>query len=105
MSGASSRASPAGSVAEVTSCIVAWPSTAVPPLARARSGRIRVGVNQRSSSGWWTSTGDRVVGRRMPGALTTVPTRELTSVDLPEPVEPPTTASSGASREASRGRM
>ena len=51
MSGASSSASPGGRVEEVTSCIVASPSTASPPVARASSGRIRVGVNQRSSSG------------------------------------------------------
>ena len=105
MSGASRRASPGGRVEEVTSCMVAWPSTALPPVARARSGRIRVGVNQRSSSGWCTRTGDRVVGRSTPGALTTAPTRELTSVDLPAPVDPPTTARRGASREARRGRM
>ncbi len=49
------------------------------------------------------STGDRVVGRSTPGWLTSRPTSELTSVDLPAPVDPPTTASSGASIDARRG--
>ena len=66
-------------------------------------GRIRSSANQRASLLWWTSTGARVVGRITPGALTRRPTRELTRVDLPAPVEPPTTASSGASIVASRG--
>jgi hypothetical protein len=44
-----------------------------------------------------TSTGERVVGRSTPGSVTRVPTSEFTSVDLPAPVEPPTTVSSGAS--------
>ena len=60
-------------------------------------------MNQRASLLWCTSTGARVVGRITPGALTRRPTRELTRVDLPAPVEPPTTASSGASIVASRG--
>ena len=60
-------------------------------------------MNQAASLLWCTSTGARVVGRITPGALTSRPTREFTSVDLPAPVEPPTTASSGASMVASRG--
>ena len=40
----------------------------------------------------------------VPGAVTRRPTSELTSVDLPAPVEPPTTASSGASTVICRGR-
>ncbi len=75
------------------------------PDTRARPGRIRWSVNQRASSGWCTSTGDRVVGRITPGAETTRRSSELTRVDLPAPVEPPTTASRGASMVASRGRM
>ena len=59
--------------------------------------------NQAASEGWWMSTGERVVGRRTPGRVTSRPTTELTSVDLPAPVEPPTTASSGASSDVSRG--
>ena len=35
--------------------------------------------------------------------VTFSPTSELTSVDLPAPVEPPTTASSGASRVVTLG--
>ena len=42
------------------------------------------------------STGDLVVGRRTPGRLTTWASTELTSVDLPAPVDPPTTVRSGA---------
>ena len=44
-----------------------------------------------------------LVGRSTPGSVTRVPTREFTSVDLPAPVEPPTTASNGASRVITRG--
>jgi hypothetical protein len=51
-----------------------------------------------------TSTAERVVGRSTPVALTGARTRLLTSVDLPAPVEPPTTTSSGASSRARRGR-
>ena len=59
--------------------------------------------NQSASAGLCTSTGDRVVGRSTPGSVTRRPTSELTSVDLPAPVEPPTTVSSGASIWISRG--
>ena len=48
-------------------------------------------------------TGPRVVGRSTPAGLTSLPTSELISVDLPAPVEPPTTASSGASMLRNRG--
>ncbi|CAM5719072.1 hypothetical protein SFUMM280S_04087 [Streptomyces fumanus] len=60
-------------------------------------------LNQWWSSGWQTRTGVRVVGRNTPASLTRLPTRELTSVDFPAPVEPPTTASRGASGSLSRG--
>ena len=84
-----------------TSCSAAgslvWRST------RSSSGSRRSWPNHFASSGWCTSTGDRVVGRSTPGVVTRVPTRELTSVDLPAPVEPPTTARSGASRVIRRG--
>src|SRR5258706_16338908 len=56
------------------------------------------------SAGWQTSTGARVVGRSTPAGLTGARTRLLISVDFPAPVEPPTTASSGASRRPRRGR-
>ena len=46
----------------------------------------------------------RVVGRSTPAGLTTDPMRLFRSVDLPAPVEPPTTMSAGASICASRGR-
>ena len=52
-----------------------------------------------------TRTGCRVVGRSTPGVVTGVPTSLFTSVDLPLPVEPPTTASNGASASRSRGSM
>ncbi len=109
MSGASSRATPGGSASEGTrrteegSCAGARAESA--PVTRPSPARTRSPVNHASSAGWCTSTGERVVGRSTPGRLTTAPTRELTRVDLPAPVEPPTTASSGASIEASRGRM
>ncbi|GMA39070.1 hypothetical protein GCM10025883_11150 [Mobilicoccus caccae] len=62
-------------------------------------------VNQRASSAWWTRTQARVVGRRTPLRLTTRRARVLTRVDLPAPVEPPTTASRGASMSTSLGMM
>ena len=70
---------------------------------RSRSGSTRARSNHPTSSGWWTSTGERVVGRSTPGSLTRLRTSELTRVDLPAPVEPPTTASRGASISRSRG--
>ena len=73
------------------------------PVERASPGRIRSSVNQWASELWCTSTGARVVGRITPGAVTRRRTSELTRVDFPAPVEPPTTASSGASIVASRG--
>ena len=68
-----------------------------------RCGSSCASVNQPASSGWQTSTGARVVGRSTPLGLTGARTRLLTSVDLPAPVEPPTTTSSGASSRARRG--
>lgn len=70
---------------------------------RARPGRTRPVPNQWWSSGWQTRTGVRVVGRRTPASLTCRPTRELTRVDLPAPVEPPMTARRGASGARRRG--
>jgi hypothetical protein len=64
---------------------------------------MRSSANQRSASGWCTNTGLRVVGRRTPDRVTSSPTRLLTIVDLPAPVEPPTTASTGASTSRRRG--
>ena len=46
-----------------------------------------------------------MVGRIAEALATCRRTREETRVDLPAPVEPPTTASKGASRLARRGRM
>ena len=80
------------------------PADGAVPVVRASPGRIRVPLNQPASAGWWTSTGERVVGRSTPLRVTVSRTRELTSVDLPAPVEPPTTASSGASSASSRGQ-
>lgn len=56
-----------------------------------------------AESGWWTSTGDVVVGRSTPGRVTSEPMMLLTNVDLPAPVDPPITASAGASSEDNRG--
>ena len=101
---------------KVEDTLTAWVTRRF-PLLRARDylwswldtrvricpGSTRSSENQRSSAGLCTRTGERVVGRITPGCETTRPIRVLTSVDLPEPVEPPTTASSGASRLTSRG--
>ncbi len=94
-------ASPGGMPSSATSCRDRVSLLA--PDDRARPGSTRALVNQLASLLWWTSTGDLVVGRITPGAVTRRPTSELTSVDLPAPVEPPTTASRGASMVASRG--
>ena len=51
--------------ADVTSCSVRWSVPA--PLVRVSSGSTRVSENQRRSSGWQTSTGERVVGPQHPG--------------------------------------
>ena len=71
--------------------------------ARASELNSRPLRNHAVSAGWQTSTGARVVGRSTPAALTGARTRLLTSVDLPAPVEPPTTMSSGASMLRRRG--
>ena len=75
------------------------------PRIRLRVGSTRWPSNQPPSAGWCSSMGCRVVGLMAPERVTGCPTRALTSVDLPAPVEPPTTASSGASRLRYRGRM
>ena len=102
MSGASRIASPAGTESAGTSwraagSLVAW-------VTRSRSGSSRSCPNHSASAGLCTSTGERVVGRSTPGSLTLLPTSEFTSVDLPAPVDPPTTVSSGASIVINRGR-
>ena len=71
MSGASRKASPGSSDGEVTSWSVRWSVPA--PLVRVSSGSTRVSENQRRSSGWQTSTGERVVGRSTPDGLTCCP--------------------------------
>ena len=81
-------------------------------VAAARaSTRTRASVpSTRSVSNQWpspwacSSTGRRVVGRMAEEATTACPTSEETRVDLPAPVEPPTTASTGASADSRRGR-
>ncbi len=101
MSGASRIARPGDIADEATS----WRASGslVCRVTRSSSGSSRSWPNHFASSGWCTSTGERVVGRSTPGVVTRVPTSELTRVDLPAPVEPPTTASSGASRVIRRG--
>ncbi len=87
-SGASSTAMPRGTCSSATTCTdssTGW----------CESSSV--------SSGWWTSTGWRVVGRSTPAVLTSLPTRELTSVDLPAPVDPATTTTAGADSSVSRG--
>ena len=75
------------------------------PRTRASPGRMRSLANHPASTGACTRIGCRVVGRITPTRVRGVPTRAFTIVDLPDPVDPPTTASSGASRSARRGRM
>ena len=101
MSGASTIASPAGTESSATS----WsaPGSVVGRSTRSRSGSSWSWRNQSASAGLCTSTGDRVVGRSSPGSVTRRPTSEFTKVDLPAPVDPPTTASSGASELSTRG--
>ena len=106
-SGASSSARPTGTASDATS---RSPGRApVSPSSPAASARLRDGstrseLNHRTSNGWCTSTGQRVVGRSTPDGLTSAPTNELTTVDLPAPVEPPTTTSTGAPGSRSLGR-
>ena len=105
-SGASSSASPTGTASDATSRSPGRaPASPCSPAASARvsDGSTRSELNQRTSSGWCTSTGQRVVGRSTPDGLTSAPTSELTTVDLPAPVEPPTTTSTGAPGSRSRG--
>ncbi len=99
MSGASSSASPAPSASEVTTRSAPGPE----PVALDRPGSTFWPMNQPWSAWLTTSVGTSVVGRSTPGSVTSAPTSELTSVDFPAPVEPPTTASSGASMSRSRG--
>jgi len=72
---------------------------------RGNRGRMWSEANQSASTGLQARTGCRVVGRKTPGVVTGRPTSLLTRVDLPLPVEPPTTASNGASASRNRGRM
>jgi hypothetical protein len=99
MSGASSRATPGVSRGALTTCIT-WSPARVDRTSPDSSDR---SLNQAPSRGWQTSTGPRVVGRSTPAALTGARTRLLTRVDLPAPVDPPTTASRGASIRRRRG--
>lgn len=73
------------------------------PVTRGSPGSTSSDMNHAVSSGLTASVGASVVGRSTPGSETSAPTRELTSVDLPAPVDPPTTASSGASSVSNRG--
>jgi hypothetical protein len=102
MSGASSSAKPGGRLPAVAIFSVPG-SPRPPPVTLASPGRIVVEVNHAESAGLATSVGASVVGRSTPGSVTVAPTSELTRVDFPAPVEPPTTASSGASIAASLG--
>ena len=78
---------------------VAWvPGALSTPRTRASPGRMRSDANQSASAGAWTRIGCRVVGRITPTRVVGAPIIALTIVDLPDPVDPPTTASSGASR-------
>jgi hypothetical protein len=101
MSGASSSARPGRRAGADTICNVL--GVLARPVVRARPGSRFGRLNHGASDGWQTRTGARVVGRSTPAALTGALTRLFTKVDLPAPVDPPTTASSGASSLVSRG--
>jgi hypothetical protein len=79
------------------------PVSLLAPVVRVSDGSTLAWENQDMSVGWQTRTGARVVGRSTPAGLTGVRMRLLTRVDLPAPVEPPTTTSSGASSRSSLG--
>ena len=92
-------------------CIRCGPGTAgwdrratTTPRIRLRLGSTRWPSNQPASAGWCSRMGWRVVGRIAPARVTGWPTSALTRVDFPAPVDPPTTASSGASRLRYRGQ-
>ena len=97
MSGESSSASPGGSAVRRHEL----------ERARARRRAPRRAAQARAGCGRPRTSAGRRDGRRAPArassaaarpaGLTSAPTRLLTSVDLPAPVEPPTTISSGAS--------
>jgi len=72
-------------------------------VTRARPGRTRWERKAPESYGWCTRTGDRVVGRSTPERVTSRRAIEFTKVDFPAPVEPPNTASRGASSRRNRG--
>ena len=72
---------------------------------RSRVGRKRSGVRYSESSARYSKIGCRVVGRSALERDTGVPIKVFTKVDLPAPVEPPTTTVRGASKAVSRGRM
>ena len=112
MSGASMIARPAGTpscgtsrsaVIRGASTSIGWIGSGASAVTRARFGRIRWDRKAPESYGWCTRTGERVVGRSTPERVTSLRTSEFVSVDLPAPVEPPMTASSGASIRRSRG--
>ena len=65
--------------------------------------KMRSAASHNSSSGWYTSTGVKVVGR-LTEVGTCAPTKEFRSVDLPTPVEPASTATRGPSRSVPRAR-
>lgn len=79
------------------------PAAPVRPVVLGSPGSRPPSANQVLSDGWLTSTGAMVVGRSTPGGVTGARTTLLIKVDLPAPVGPPTTTSSGASGRASRG--
>src|SRR5690625_3225401 len=102
-SGASNNASPGGMLLDLT-IRTAWVESG-DWSALVTSGRTRPASNHSWSSGWWMRTGERVVGRSTPASVTGSPARELTNVDLPAHVDPPTTTSIGAPVWVRRGTM
>ena len=101
MSGASRNARPGASAGAETTWRVSGLDGRL--VVRMSPGNRWLSVNQVASYGWHTRTGARVVGRSTPAGLTGARTKLFTSVDLPAPVDPPTTTSSGASSRRSRG--
>ena len=75
-----------------------------PLTTLVRPGRILASSNQWASPGAWMRSGRLGVGRIAEALVTFSSNIELTRVDFPDPVDPPTTATSGASRFVIRGR-
>ena len=92
-----------GHIMSSTVTVTASRLVPAPPSCFAKRGSTRSDMNQARAAGEHTTTGRRVVGRTAPDRDTLRSSSEFTRVDLPEPVDPPTTTSRGASASSRRG--